>query len=661
MNKVLIILLLLTSVMCAGILEDCSTSYEFGRLDFVLSSDYGTCDNDVLEVNMDWDYTDLWDDPNYNRIRYNELTKRFYFDLDENDQIDVYLYYPDYANLNSSYTAHTNTPGCSGATSLIRMETSYDSIYILYNKVIERTTTGTITYLNSTHLNLSDTQPSRDGSWDTPQTLKYNNGTHDSPYIKLEAQKGCSNMDTFDFTFNNLTFSQVNDDQYTTVDALSGSDDGKRMWQQFTIQDNAYKFIKGFSPLDRTTSALFDGLSARSAPSNFCKAYLYGTSGMIYPKITYYPEENLAFVQHRHIDGYSYSVDEKPFFVLDQNNLWWFFSAVNCTGTTGLSTDPADVHSGIFASDINDGGAVDTITYTSSIPLVPSAQTCYMNDTHYNIYTKIANMQHHYIEKVYCNDTYTNQTCNGTTSYINSDYYGATFDVGYNITEYNSTYGYLVGINYKIGSNPYCAWDSGETNLLGIQGITVDGIPDIIQSIIFVFLIAISAVTPFALFLPLIYNDVFNVITLMEMALTVVFIGTISVFARWNGAQSLKTLGFFITFAVATLIIFYTQSGLTQHASIDTFTTHLDAIELSMQSQNLVGFTVSTVNVIIGLFQFILLLPSHLMLIMAEFMGILSPALASQLGILRLPLTVGLYMFLIMKTYEVLSNRYMGV
>jgi hypothetical protein len=80
-----------------------------------------------------------------------------------------------------------------------------------------------------------------------------------------------------------------------------------------------------------------------------------------------------------------------------------------------------------------------------------------------------------------------------------------------------------------------------------------------------------------------------------------------------------------------------------------------------MQSQNLIGFTVSTVSVIIGLFQFILLLPSHIMLIIAEFLGMLSPSLLTYFNVLSLPLTVGLYMYLIMKVYEVLSNRYMGV
>lgn len=703
-KKILFLLLFLACVASAAsyIGNYCTTVYHMGELDWV---DWEHMDECSLEWNetepLYWErapllYIDSTTDFSDTDTTNTNLAQRLEYGVDKDDQSYVTLgvsierdsgagveytlttekYYwlgVEWENLTNNFTAHTVAYNSYAGTQAAYVDicTEYecsDHISLSEYGDTPNTDIGNITMMNATHLNISMSG--------VQMNLSYSDGTENSSYLYVNLFTKSENTDNdeiayIDFgmpincTGEYISIGETGEDRSDSseIEKYAETDVTVSMYAQYMITHND-EIKKVLSPRNENHSVMVDGLDGMNGVTLICKVYIYNDDGLLLPKLIYHTDENFVMNEWYNIAGYSYVLNGSTAFVLDEHNRWWLLPAVTCNPvggfTSGLTDDTPQLAGTIYVSTASEG-LDDTDSITTPVPTIPLSDYCTYDETNYTIYYKTASTQTHLVQKIYCNGTWntTDYTCNDTLSTINIEYETNELNVTYNITEVNATYGEIVQINYYVDGVLTCTWTEGYSSMLGFGlGGTDFGesIPSHIISIIFAFGCALSVFIPFFIFFPMVFNEMFSIVTVLEMSFIIVAVAFVGAFLRYDGPQSLKTVGFYVLIAVALLAQFYVFTGLAEHAGISAMEDSISDAAGAFAEADIASFTLATFNGLVLLAQFCLLIPYYITEIILGWLQLLAPDVANVFNSFKNIISLGMYIYLGAKIYQILRS-----
>lgn len=245
-------------------------------------------------------------------------------------------------------------------------------------------------------------------------------------------------------------------------------------------------------------------------------------------------------------------------------------------------------------------------------------------------------------------------TVNGDTSY------------SYSVTNYElSTSIPLSGVsNATIYSNDQiaCAWGSTESLWLPFNFTWLsDGFSGVMVVVFMLFMVILSAIIPYAFLFIFIFNDMYHILSIIHIAALGVFcviIGLVN--SSFNIDRGIKHLlvymAIFVAF-LASVSTYQTELGI----DLDTYTGLLDAFYLISQPTTLFDVAVGVFTIIVSIFVLILTLPVHVSFLILQLLGLISPVIAAQAATYSIILTVGIYIALFLKGYEVVRNTFLKV
>lgn len=667
MKRIMLALLMFMCLSFASLATDCATHFTIDGMTFVPDEYYSSCTDinatSTLVNKMPYVYgTDNRADDYYSYSTYTSGANRMY-SMSESGYTDAvafgfYLEHLDFDNYTIRNYHGSQVGSC---TRHLYLETEYDSVEVMdYGTTINyQLTTVKMSVYNSTHLLLETFGAGNQGN----VYLQYSDGSSDSDWIRWKFVYEAGQPKTY-------VYFEGNNDTYTASSQVTGltmepfTSEYKSLWRPYTIYDGPLNssISKVVSHFNTADSFLIDGLDDVQEPTLICKAYLYGNQEFIAPKLTFFPERNFTQAGWWVSAGYSYMMNDSSAYVLDQNNLWWFVPAFTCTGTSGVSTDSPSAIQAVYVGTRSQG-LNGEIVGTLDVPPIAYRQLCQADSpaNEYNLYVKYSEPANFTLVRKYCNGTYipSNRTCSGgswniTTNVSTSSEYNETID---------TSEADLAEIIFYVNGNEQCIYRYGVATLLNLSQLSISGYTtELFYDIIFIILLVLSGYVPFMIIGAVWWNDVFRILNIEIMCFVVITTGFISTVINWNTKnKDLKTFIFFLAFAAILLARAYTVAGVDQPSALLELNDNMDTIYDIVSTADLTTFALGIPDIMIALGNILINTPSAVVTILAAIVNSISPELGQSLeGYLPIIVTGG-FAYLILKLYEVLSNRQQGV
>lgn len=241
--------------------------------------------------------------------------------------------------------------------------------------------------------------------------------------------------------------------------------------------------------------------------------------------------------------------------------------------------------------------------------------------------------------------------------------------VSYNIPTTN-----LTAVAISDGSQTLCYYGNGMQMFIPFN-ISFLNLPiyNIFIWIAFIFSVIVSVIIPFALFIPLLLNDAYHLLTLEQMAQSIILVvlGGFVVNAKAYN-RGIKHL-VLITFIVISFLVImqnivnpYLNGATIISDDITKMTNDLSMTASQISSgdsaQMFVGFTLGSFTVLIDIIVFLVKLPLILTDgLIAPLLYLLNPQLATQALMPLFLIRTAMIIYLMIKAFEVLSNRFRDV
>ncbi len=277
----------------------------------------------------------------------------------------------------------------------------------------------------------------------------------------------------------------------------------------------------------------------------------------------------------------------------------------------------------------------------SSIPELPYYLVCFERDGIYYIKSKLTSSAFHDVSA----------ESNGSIIY----HFNQTtdeFSVAINISN-------VTNILYKIDEIERCRWEN-QVNLLGIPKLNgpsnkilnfVIGIP------LYLFILTISTIIPFVLMFLFVVNDIIKLLEPSQVALLSIMTGVASAFTNWQGERSTKMLIIFFVMASTYAILFYTIAGI-QESNVAQLSQNIEDMRAKFENFDLLSLVLTLPTFLVNLFVFLLTLPLFVFDFLVEVTMEINPLFGSFLQSFKTAFVAGLYAYLALKAYEVVSNRF---
>ena len=366
-------------------------------------------------------------------------------------------------------------------------------------------------------------------------------------------------------------------------------------------------------------------ISTSGITGNYFRAILYYSGNQIIPLITYFPSVDAYPLLFNASDNTAFLRNNTVAYVLDNYTGNWFivpaFSVSNFVDTYSLST--------LYAP--SSGSGITT-------PLIPNTLSCYVVGDQYKVNSTWATTVNHVL--YYYNTT----TLNITSATANSFYQSV------NITTYPF-------VNYTINGVQYCV----NTNQTGILNLPSLSLPitstKTLMAIIWIGSLGVSIAAPFALIFVLAFNDIFQFVTVTQMAMVLVFTAIMSAFANTKLEFTMKSLSSHLAFGLLLLVFYYSLVG----AAASDFQTMFQSLQSTAGSGNVFQFAAGTITFLPTLFYFMItnligfVMPSGL--VSTALMN-LSPPVATAFNYISLALVAAIMSWLTIRAYDAIRNTF---
>ena len=285
-------------------------------------------------------------------------------------------------------------------------------------------------------------------------------------------------------------------------------------------------------------------------------------------------------------------------------------------------------------------------TYAINPLQVPLYVNCYSNSTHY-IMNITSNFDLHY--ELY----YTHGGINDGEVSFQKNYY-KTLDKATNSN-----------VSLYINSRLACQF-TDQTKILGLPGLTVSDtvINKIVITPIFISTLALSVLNPFVSVIPVILNDTFSIISVEMMAAILLLIFAVSIIMNHNAVRDMK-YGLFMLIMMISFIAFYIQqtptvpkqSGLT--SAIDSLVSSIDSFRSS--GGHLEDMLATSLIFLFNLMSFLLQLPLLFVQTIEYSLIAVLPIAANVISFFAVMLETAIYIWIIIKVYEIISNKFQRI
>jgi hypothetical protein len=221
----------------------------------------------------------------------------------------------------------------------------------------------------------------------------------------------------------------------------------------------------------------------------------------------------------------------------------------------------------------------------------------------------------------------------------------------------------IEAISVSDGNNTLCSINASQTTLFlpfSIPSISIDGYM-ILVWILMILMTILSAIVPFALFIPLMINDTYQLLNISQMAILILFAvmgGLINnSYSMERGIKHIVILVGVVVAYLSVLAEYDDQLGI----DLSVYESLLEDFEGLVNANTLWDFVFSLFSFIIDLFTLLLTLPLLLVDLIGELLGVLSAPLHDVAMPFLNAMKVVFVLFLVIKGYEVISNKFKGV
>ena len=658
--KNILLFLFIISLSFSALEDECTKVYEFNDLKIVQYNDFGTCEDDtIFGLNEDFYLADrlrddislLYNNAGYD-LYYNEIA------LDGGSGVDeqgYYFYYPDFShfNTNKTITFVGNGDFLDSPNAQIYFITEFGTTAIA-DDTTYNTITLNVTQYNSTHLKFVSTIDYGGG---TTNYLEYNNGTSDSYYLHIFIDDVEPTTTYIGINMDVIPKTNLNSISTVTPRAFYGESKLFNTYRQYQIKGN-----KIFDIHDRSKQYLCENCDYTVGFTTLCKSYILGEGALLTPKLSYIVDDGgtSEFLMAGWYDdglGASYQPNNTVMYILDTSNNWWLVPAVTCSGS-GISSDTPSFNTAVFDTTLS-AGTSSSGTFTA--PSIPTSSYCLEDGNLFNISFDYPTSHSFLVSQVFCNGTYVNNTCvNGTVTYNNTLTTSNEIDTSILTNQSNLTH-----IYFYVNNIIQCTYANGTSGLLGLDMITEfqDSDYDIFKYAFFLMGMGVSSVIPFFIIFPITFNDVFGLITTQQMAFATILVGFLPYLSGWKGEHSLKHIIFLTVFAVVLISGLYETAGISDELpeSFDNFNEARENMYLDIISADIWGLSVSAPTLVVNLLVFLLDAPNVLGILLLQLINGISPEMANAFNIFLPAILIGLVAYLIIKAFEILSNKYLKV
>lgn len=478
-------------------------------------------------------------------------------------------------------------------------------------------------------------------------TIEYFNSTH---------YKVNNSTTTAYFTNNgNVTFRTGNSLigesflPHLHVNTLRGSIIGNNSWDYALSLVNSPIRInwENNSSISRVQGEGFTG-SDRIPGTGKYNAVLVGSSQVLAPVVSYYPATARSFTTtYNNVTGIIQVINNTPLYAFDSNTLGWYFCpAFAATDTTLVYTITC-----ISTPSVSNIGVLN-------MPAVFPIQACstYGNTFTWNIVGTTSN-------------TFTLQYALSNNSVHNSQFNGVQYQSSVNLSYPNAT---LQTLNISANGAAICSYSSGNNSSVFFSGISFlsNNVTKTTGQIFYLALSGIGVFVPYATIGAFFVNDIFG---LYSQSLNFVVFGIVAVsgiMINYRGDKNLKSVAIYAAIGVTILsamILQGTGVGLGGLPDLTGVSTKIAEVQAAVNdpSSNLLLFAytavTSGIGIIIDIILFILLLPATLVSIIINPLAQINQNLYNAVSPFGIVLTFGAYLWIVLKAYEILSNRFRSI
>ena len=260
-----------------------------------------------------------------------------------------------------------------------------------------------------------------------------------------------------------------------------------------------------------------------------------------------------------------------------------------------------------------------------------------------------------------------------------------TLPHNYTVQYFTNTTSYVVNINdsvnvyydlptssllnahvYSNNGTELCAYIGGTSMFLpfAMPDISLGGGFNILVTALMLFSVVLTAMIPFGVIVPIIFNDIYHILSTSDLALvcmmSVIFGFVNAAFNVERGVKHMLIILGLATAYLAAISPYASDAGLPVtgfDSTMDSFTN----LATSATNGDISNFVLGIPGFIIALFTLVLLLPITFMNFMGLMLNSLSPTMWTAAQRFWPYITVGMVLYFYIKTYEVLANRFRPV
>ena len=379
-------------------------------------------------------------------------------------------------------------------------------------------------------------------------------------------------------------------------------------------------------------------------PGYMCKAFIYSGSTMLTPKITYFPGIGAYPDFYNQANNVAYLMNNTAAYVLDSTSgVWYNVLPFSCVDNSTIYSQTALLY---------------PFGISGSIPPLPSMyviQNCYINGNNFTWDIKGTGSKTYYFSKYYNNSS--GGSVLDYSSFTGLEYTGTTNTT--NLTLLNITDGY-----YTI-----CGYQNNSVTFFDAPSFLTDfPISSLLGKVTLLMMVGVTVLIPYAAFAVVFFNDLFNLydqITIFTLAVMGV---ALSLLINAVNEKSLKNIGFYVAIGLAVFTYFVSTLGtgvvgmptLSDSAGVQ-LNDRITSILSAMQIGDIGSFFYNGIGLIVAIIIFVISLPSYIAIGIFTPLNSINPNLASAAGRLLGAVTLGVGMYLIVKAFEVASNRYRSI
>lgn len=370
--------------------------------------------------------------------------------------------------------------------------------------------------------------------------------------------------------------------------------------------------------------------TAYNTTNNTYQAYVLYSSYLVQPLLVYYPGHTVLPEFGNATLGTTYLYVNEAAYIIDKTNHLCFFVAPYApTNTSTIQTMTA-----VECSAAS--------TYYVSNPTVFLTRNCWNDGTTYYADIRSVSSRSYIVQRTYAN----------ATSYL--DNY-STAHLQINFSSANLT-------NFSIvsGTESVCAWNNQTKILFNMDTSVVSNtLVKIVMTLFTLAMVVVSSFVPFAALIAISLNDAFTLLSAEQMFAAISISLVLSFANNYAGDRTLKSLGIYVAMAVTILIKLMTVSNYTtDQTQLESLITSFNTLT---SSTDIGSFILSLPTFLLTVFATFLLLPAVLSDVLFNAIYYISPMAYSAFVPFKIVLTTGLYLWLVLKAYEVISNRFRAI